>query len=375
MSQAMVSDTTSVGCGKSKFAERFKSSGTVYIVTNLTNGKKYVGATTRGIAQRWAEHKSVARTKNFKTALHRAIKKYGPESFTIEVAGIATSWEALCALERQLIKEHNTVRKGYNSTAGGEGTIGYAQSESSKALQAEAREKRYADPIWKAGFDETMRRVTKNPVTVEKRRITSQRNDELRYASQDVADPDGAEARAKKRAVSRLARERRKERVANGLPELAVDARDVLDPDGAAKRAVTRAYNHASLARKAARGDCRIPRAERNALTMVANDVADPEGASRRNKDREYRSRRTEQKANPTKVFPDGRRTNREARDAADPAGAEKRARARASTERCVARKRGISVPVMKKEPQFKSAPQRPIQLDAQQSFLEALIK
>ena len=57
--------------------------GYIYLITNLVNGKKYIGCTMISLKRRWTQHLSSAR-KNSPMAIHRAIRKYGPSSFKIE---------------------------------------------------------------------------------------------------------------------------------------------------------------------------------------------------------------------------------------------------------------------------------------------------
>jgi predicted GIY-YIG superfamily endonuclease len=51
--------------------------GTIYVVTNLVNGKQNVGQTTRKLKKRIKEH------ENHGFLLSKAIKKYGIENFKI----------------------------------------------------------------------------------------------------------------------------------------------------------------------------------------------------------------------------------------------------------------------------------------------------
>ena len=52
----------------------------IYLVTNLVNGKFYIGKTTN-LKSRWSKHLSTVRRKNPKdyTYLHRGINKYGAD--------------------------------------------------------------------------------------------------------------------------------------------------------------------------------------------------------------------------------------------------------------------------------------------------------
>ncbi len=58
--------------------------GRVYLITNLTNGKRYVGITTRTLRERFNEHIADS-NRRAKKPLHLSIKKYGKENFKLEL--------------------------------------------------------------------------------------------------------------------------------------------------------------------------------------------------------------------------------------------------------------------------------------------------
>ena len=84
--------------------------------------KQYVGI-TRNMQKRWGEHKL---TYNNKTAMGKAIQKYGSHNFEMVQIASSTNWEDAQLVEKALIKELNTkVPNGYNLTDGGDGTLGF----------------------------------------------------------------------------------------------------------------------------------------------------------------------------------------------------------------------------------------------------------
>jgi group I intron endonuclease len=94
----------------------------VYQITNLVNGKIYVGKTTKSLGERWASHlAAVSRGK--RSRLYAAIRKYGPSCFFMEMIDSTPDLEALDDLERKWISEKNSNNPlyGYNMTEGGEG--------------------------------------------------------------------------------------------------------------------------------------------------------------------------------------------------------------------------------------------------------------
>jgi group I intron endonuclease len=95
----------------------------VYLITNTANGKQYVGITTRGAAYRFDRHKWEARkssAKRKRTAIHRAMMKYGEDSFCVETIHVAATFEEMCQLEQHYIEQYKTMTpNGYNLTTGG----------------------------------------------------------------------------------------------------------------------------------------------------------------------------------------------------------------------------------------------------------------
>ena len=65
--------------GFDKEMEAYK--GYIYKITNLVNGKSYVGQTIRTIEERWKQHIKDSKGNKDDFYLHRAIRKYGKENF------------------------------------------------------------------------------------------------------------------------------------------------------------------------------------------------------------------------------------------------------------------------------------------------------
>lgn len=99
----------------------------VYFVTNIVNGKVYVGKTTQLLSRRWNHHCHYALRRNSPYPLHRAMRKYGKESFKVEPLATTSDAEELSQLEKSYIEEFssNSPELGYNLSAGGEGCAGY----------------------------------------------------------------------------------------------------------------------------------------------------------------------------------------------------------------------------------------------------------
>lgn len=94
----------------------------IYLITNLVNGKRYVGQTTKTIEERWKEHLKNAK-KRMQNRLYQAIRKYGQDAFTAEGLTECDNPEKSNELEKMWIILLNTYnyKSGYNMTVGGDG--------------------------------------------------------------------------------------------------------------------------------------------------------------------------------------------------------------------------------------------------------------
>lgn len=94
----------------------------VYVVVNILNGKMYVGSTERELKIRWQKHLVKANEGSLCT-LHKAIRKYGRDSFDIRLIEEYATREAMLQGEIEYIAYFNTYKSpyGYNDTIGGDG--------------------------------------------------------------------------------------------------------------------------------------------------------------------------------------------------------------------------------------------------------------
>lgn len=105
----------------------------IYKITNVVNGRVYVGQTVMSLARRWSQHS----TSKKNSPMYNAFRKYGAENFTIEVICSALGPDHLNYLEQYFIKKYNSlVPNGYNLTTGGDSA--FSRSKHTKKLQSEA---------------------------------------------------------------------------------------------------------------------------------------------------------------------------------------------------------------------------------------------
>lgn len=92
----------------------------IYKITNLVNGKIYIGLTTQELKIRWKGHKQSSKTDT--RPLYKAMRKYGIDNFSIDVVEHVDDMRSLGERERHYIKLYDTQnpKNGYNLSAGGE---------------------------------------------------------------------------------------------------------------------------------------------------------------------------------------------------------------------------------------------------------------
>jgi group I intron endonuclease len=107
--------------------------GTLYKLT-FPNGKSYIGITKHSIEHRIKIHIRASRSGR-KLAIYNAIRKYGEDSFKVQVLAMDNP-DNLPMLEISAIKRYGTFGVGgYNLTAGGEGTLGRSFTVSEETKQ------------------------------------------------------------------------------------------------------------------------------------------------------------------------------------------------------------------------------------------------
>ena len=130
--------------------------GYIYKVTNLINGKIYIG-----------KHKSSKFDKYYYGSgkiILRALKKYGKENFSIQVLEDGDSEEDLIAKERKWIKYFDSTNSdiGYNILEGGENPIYFGEQHPmyGKHHTEEANNKNRLAHIGKHHSEETKKKIS-----------------------------------------------------------------------------------------------------------------------------------------------------------------------------------------------------------------------
>lgn len=127
----------------------------VYIHTNKTNGKVYIGQTCQDINQRWRNGKGYVNNKLF----YKAIQKYGWDNFEHKVIFTGLTKDEADKTEIELISFYasNNPDKGYNLTIGGDGTNGYRHTDEARNKISELQTGRILTETWKTHIGESLK--------------------------------------------------------------------------------------------------------------------------------------------------------------------------------------------------------------------------
>lgn len=135
--------------------------GFVYLLKCNLNGKIYVGITSDVLSKRWNKHVYDARHDS-KCVIHRAMRKYGLDNFSMSEIKQCHSEQELLSQEKFFIEElkSNVKYGGYNETFGGEAPmLGRHHSDASKLKISEKLKGRPSPNRGKKASEETRRKL------------------------------------------------------------------------------------------------------------------------------------------------------------------------------------------------------------------------
>ena len=117
---------------KERWNEKDKISG-IYIITNLVNNKVYVGQTSN-IRKRFSDYNGTKYLTSDRP-VYKAIKKYGQDNFTFEIAKLVSTKYELDKYEKIFIQKYNSSnpKYGYNIGKGGGGATPEGKKKLSEA--------------------------------------------------------------------------------------------------------------------------------------------------------------------------------------------------------------------------------------------------
>lgn len=96
--------------------------GIVYRIDHKSSGKCYVGITIQTLERRWQNHieQAVAGSVKDQDSLHEAIRRYGPDEFSVSAIDHGTTKKDIEKAERYWIKKLKTqIPNGFNIAPGG----------------------------------------------------------------------------------------------------------------------------------------------------------------------------------------------------------------------------------------------------------------
>lgn len=132
----------------------------IYRITNLVNGKTYIGKTGVSFGDRWDCHKAQLNGGYHDNPhLQKAWNKYGSKSFEFAVVEVVDDVSVLDDLERKYIKEYRSIGKCYNVLDGGDGGF-FLGSHLSEDARRKIGEKNRVNMTGRKASEETKRKMS-----------------------------------------------------------------------------------------------------------------------------------------------------------------------------------------------------------------------
>ena len=138
----------------------------IYRIVNQTNGKVYIGYTSKSLKTRMNEHRSGSNKRN--TKLYAAIRKYGWDNFKIDIIYQSLDGQhCLKTMETHFIKEYDSFNSGYNLTEGGDGMLGNIVSQETRLKQSLVKKGIPSHRKGKTLPDETRQKMSKGHIGIK----------------------------------------------------------------------------------------------------------------------------------------------------------------------------------------------------------------
>lgn len=111
----------------------------IYKITNLLNGKSYIGQTTKPLKERMRKHYTTTNV-----LIDKEIARCGINNFTVDVIDKAENRDELNQKEIYWIAKYNTlIPNGYNQCYGGATTKGYRHTLATKNKMSQLKQGMY----------------------------------------------------------------------------------------------------------------------------------------------------------------------------------------------------------------------------------------
>ncbi len=107
----------------------------IYRITNVVNGKVYIGQTSQGLRQRQREHICRFNLGERDHKIYMAMRKYGLKNFEFEALCNTFTQEFLDDLEIYFIAKYDSFNNGYNMTIGGDSVSKETRKKISEAMK------------------------------------------------------------------------------------------------------------------------------------------------------------------------------------------------------------------------------------------------
>lgn len=112
----------------------------VYLITDATNSKCYVGTAVKSVAGRYSDHWSRALRHQDKSPLHAAMRQKGAAAFSVVMLATCDDYEQMLQRERAEIAARRTlIPSGYNLVKGGRGNFGWKPRVETRAAISRSR--------------------------------------------------------------------------------------------------------------------------------------------------------------------------------------------------------------------------------------------